>query len=501
MFRYYFSKRNTPFLLLDILLFLSSFYFLKESLGRFLVLLSFIIIYILISLFSKNRILSSIITIFLILPFNITYQLPSNIHIFSQDIKIYDEFVNGIIVNYLIPTLSILDVWCGILLFSFVFTKGKTFIKKALEKYYIILSILISFLLLHLFIIKEFIAFIVSLRILLFIILLILLIDIIKSSGKKFLEKYYKLFTILSLFNLLIQGFIAIQQFIKGYSLNLGMLGESQVVSGMRGSSFIILHEKIFLRGYGTFPHPNLLAGYLILIFFLSIFIFLRSKRCIRYLNSMNFVLCLFTMFLTFSRIGIFLILLSIILFLIYEVFFLRNMYVKRLSFENTKSYSFYIPFIYIYERFSDLLRGGDSSFTERMDLCKSAIHVWKDNLFLGGGVGMFIRSMRDFVPRSSKGIMILQPVHNIFLLMLAELGVLGFLIISFSIIILLFPIIKRNFNFYVFLILFNILIIGSFDHYFLTLPQGIVILFSLFILIVLDSYVLRNPKDSIKGS
>ena len=124
MLKHYLSKRNILFILLDILLLTSSFFFLNESLGRFLTLLSFILIYITVSFITKDRIFSSIFTIFLILPFNITYQLPKIFNIFSTTIKIYDELVNGVIINYLVPTISVLDVWCAILFLSIIFTKG-----------------------------------------------------------------------------------------------------------------------------------------------------------------------------------------------------------------------------------------------------------------------------------------------------------------------------------------------------------------------------------------
>ncbi len=478
MLRYYLSKRNIPFILLDILLVLSSFFFLNESLGRFLTLLSFILIYITVSFITKNRIYSSILTIFLILPFNVTYQLPSTLNIFSTTIKIYNEFVNGVIVNYLIPTISILDVWCVILLFSIIFTKGKNFLRKAISRYLLWLILLSSFLLLQNIFIKEIITVIGSLRVILFFLLLILLVEIIKSSNTKIFNKYYKTFILLSFFNLVIQGFIGVQQFMKGMSLNLNFLGESQVVSGMRGSSFIVLNNEIFLRAYGTFPHPNILAGYLLLIFFLSNFIYLRTKGLLRYFSIFNILLSTLLIFFTFSRIGIFLILLNIAVITIHKIFICKKIFFKKLSNRGVRVFSISTPFLYVYQRFIPIILGNDKSLSERIELLKSGVKVFKNSILFGCGISRFIKAMENFVPRSSKGIMILQPVHNIFVLMLAEVGVLGFLIILFLIVKIIFPILKKKFTVYSLLILINILIIGSFDHYLFTLPQGTTILF-----------------------
>lgn len=499
MLKHYLSKRNILFILLDILLLTSSFFFLNESLGRFLTLLSFILIYITVSFITKDRIFSSIFTIFLILPFNITYQLPKIFNIFSTTIKIYDELVNGVIVNYLVPTISVLDVWCAILFLSIIFTKGSLFFRKALRKYLLSLILLISFLLLQNILIKELVTVIGSLRILLFFLLLILLIEIIKSSNTKLLIKHYKTLTLLSFFNLSTQGFIGVQQFMKGMSLNLKFLGESQVVSGMRGSSFIVLNDELFLRAYGTFPHPNILAGYLLLIYLLSVFIFFRTKGILRYLNILNILLSILLMFVTFSRIGIFLILLNIFVIIIYKVFVSRKILLKKLFNREVRIFSIGVPFMYMYQRFFSTISGNDNSLNERIDLLKSGIKVFINSLFLGCGSGRLIKAMKDFVPRDSKGIMILQPVHNIFVLMLTELGVFGFLIILFLMIKIFFPVLKRKFTIYTLLILVNILIIGSFDHYLLTLPQGITILLFFLLLIVLESYVLKDYECNVE--
>jgi O-antigen ligase len=57
--------------------------------------------------------------------------------------------------------------------------------------------------------------------------------------------------------------------------------------------------------------------------------------------------------------------------------------------------------------------------------------HVIEWDLLTGVGLGRFIADMKDTVPRSSNGILLFQLVHNIFLLMISEIGLIGFSLFS----------------------------------------------------------------------
>jgi len=87
---------------------------------------------------------------------------------------------------------------------------------------------------------------------------------------------------------------------------------------------------------------------------------------------------------------------------------------------------------------------------------------------------------MGDTVPRSSSGILLLQPVHNVFLLILSEIGLIGFSLFST---LLYFFFKNREWSLRFVMGLVAVFIIGIFDHYLFSLPQGLGILLLLFVL------------------
>jgi hypothetical protein len=272
------------------------------------------------------------------------------------------------------------------------------------------------------------------------------------------------------LINVLIQGPLGIIQFKRGTSLGLGFLGESKVVSGMMGSSFVELSGQVFLRAYGTFPHPNILGGFLLLAMFLGIYLYKGKKIK----GILLITLSSFFMVFTFSRITLLLAIVVIFAFLSKEFLFRKS---KSL-------WSFSLSPLLFLERFQNLFNSGDRSWSERLDLVKASFKVIKENWLLGTGGGNFVKGMEGFVPRTSRGILLAQPVHNIFLLYMSEFGILGFIIIFY---VLFYEIIKnlKKISMYGGLILFVIVVIGVFDHYLFSLPQGMVIFFSFLFLLL----------------
>jgi O-antigen ligase len=268
--------------------------------------------------------------------------------------------------------------------------------------------------------------------------------------------------------DVLIQGVLGVIQFKRGSSLGLSFLGESQVVSGMAGSSFVELSGEVFLRAYGTFPHPNVLGGFLLVAMVLGIYVY--EKR--RLTGSLLIIISFLSMLFTFSRVSI---LLGLVVILVFVS--------KEFLFKKRSLLSFSVSPLLLGERFGNLFNGGDRSWAERLDLIKSSFRIIKENWLFGTGGGNFVKGMEGFVPRSSNGILLMQPVHNIFLLCISEFGILGFILIFY---VLFYGIVKniKRVSLYGVLILFVIVVIGVFDHYLFSLPQGMVIFFSLLFLL-----------------
>jgi O-antigen ligase len=406
----------------------------------------------------KDFLKGSFLLLLLILPFNITYQLPYQI----LGIEIANPFVNGIIVNYLIPTLSILDLSIFLILISILLTrkidlkwKGFSFLK--------VFTLFAVYLAIQSIFKGSFLSLFNSFRLLIYLFTFYNLSKHIKSVLN---QKTYIYLLIGSIFLVLFQGVVALLQFSGGTSLGLSFLGESQVVSGMRGSSFLELNNSLYLRGYGTFPHPNIFGGWLIFNILLGWFLFgnMHKKRdyAVILMGISSLVLVL-----TFSRISL------LVCLLIWIAFIVK-------SFVNSKRIKNFAFFGLISERFMNLFTGGDTSWSDRVGLMESSFHMIKQNLLTGVGLGGFIENMGDTVPRSSNGILLLQPVHNIFLLIVSEIGLVGFGLFS-TLIYFFFK--NRDWGLRFVMGLVGIFIISMFDHYLVSLPQGVGVFFFMVLL------------------
>jgi hypothetical protein len=406
----------------------------------------------------KDFLKASFLLLLLILPFNITYQLPYQI----LGVEIANPFVNGIIVNYLIPTLSILDLSVFLILISIFFTKkidlkwkGFSFLKMFIlfAVYLVVQSIFKG----------SFLSLFNSFRLLIYLFTFYNLSKHIKSVLN---QKTYIYLLIGSIFLVLFQGVVALLQFSGGTSLGLSFLGESQVVSGMRGSSFLELNNSLYLRGYGTFPHPNIFGGWLIFNILLGWFLFENMHKKRDYAAILMGISSL-VLVLTFSRISL------LVCLLIWIAFIVK-------SFVNSKRIKNFAFFGLISERFMNLFTGGDTSWSDRVGLMESSFHMIKQNLLTGVGLGGFIENMGDTVPRSSNGILLLQPVHNIFLLIVSEIGLVGFGLFS-TLIYFFFK--NRDWGLRFVMGLVGIFIISMFDHYLVSLPQGVGVFFFMVLL------------------
>jgi hypothetical protein len=234
----------------------------------------------------------------------------------------------------------------------------------------------------------------------------------------------------------------------------------------MIGSSFLELGDALYLRGYGTFPHPNIFGGWLIFNLLVGWFLFDKLKKK-KFLPIILMFLSTSVLVLTFSRISFLVCLIVWVGFLV--KYFIKWKKVGHFSFVGLVS-----------ERVLNLFTGGDTSWNDRVGLLKSSVKIIKENILTGVGLGEFVSNMGEGVPRNTRGIMILQPVHNIFLLTISEIGLLGFGLLTT---LLYFFFKGREWSLRLVVGLLAIFIIGMFDHYLISLPQGLGILF--FILII----------------
>jgi O-antigen ligase len=437
-------------------------------------LLGFILFWIGGSVLSGDSTLISFLSILVVLPFNITLQLPQVVKIFETEIVLSYPYINGLYSSYLVPTISILDIAIVLFLLSLLLEKGREFSKSMSKPVRTGLIVFCLSLLIQNLLLVDFLSILNSIRLLLSVFFILGAIFFLKNYLKERNTVWvYRIF----LLNILLQGVLGIVQFRNGTSLGLRFLGESQVVGGMLNSSFVELNDQIFLRAYGTFPHPNILGGFFLLTAVLSIFVIKKNKVLGVLLLFSSFLFSLFT----FSRVAIVLIGLVLVVSLIKPPVSIKNNFFS------------FTPLLLV-ERFKNILSLKENSWKDRLNLLKVGLNVVKESWILGTGLGNFVRALGDSIPRTSKGILLAQPVHNIFLLAFAELGILGFLALFYTIIKVVLENIGRM-NWIKWCILFSLLIIGSVDHYLFTLPQGLTIFCLLILLLTLDLETLYKDK------
>jgi len=115
-----------------------------------------------------------------------------------------------------------------------------------------------------------------------------------------------------------------------------------------------------------------------------------------------------------------------------------------------------------------------DESVTERTELLSASLKMMQAHPFIGVGLDNFIPALAPLQKPMPLGLY-LQPVHNIFVLVLAETGIVGFVLFIWFLVVTVKRIMSqesgiRNMLSCLLLIIF---FTGSFDHYWLTLQQG----------------------------
>ena len=108
----------------------------------------------------------------------------------------------------------------------------------------------------------------------------------------------------------------------------------------------------------------------------------------------------------------------------------------------------------------------------------ESSLQMIKAHPVFGVGLNNFLVNLPEF-QKTHNSVFSLQPVHNIYLLVLAETGIIGFGAFMWLLFKTYYKVksqklkVKSSIQNSKVLILSIVLILGLFDHYFLTLQQG----------------------------
>jgi len=227
-----------------------------------------------------------------------------------------------------------------------------------------------------------------------------------------------------------------------------------------------------FLRPYGTFSHPNSLAG-----FYLLLYTFVLTQKKI---TNMWFKIC----FLFFSS-ALIIISFSRAILVIFILINLLYFFSQKIDCRPCTISKIVLSLFLLFLVFNTT--GDPQSLQKRIDFFGNSLHLIQQKPITGVGIGSYLIAQQVFPERYP--IFFEQPVHNIFFLLMAELGLPLTLILFYSIYRLVprspkdevgysEPFIRKSYFFLPFLC---VLLTGSVDHYWVTLQQNVLLLAVIF--------------------
>ncbi len=290
-----------------------------------------------------------------------------------------------------------------------------------------------------------------------------------------------------------LQACLGIWQFLTQSSFSNKWLGAAKHNPEDLGASVVeTLSGERWLRAYGSLDHPNILGGLLAIGLLLTIYFLLIyfnrnnnelhfKKLCFYVCNFLFIPIFLISLVFTFSRGAWAGLIVGILIFLFIAVA-RRDLFSQR-KLLRIIMVSGIIVFIFfnLYEdlfltRLSNDTRLEIKSNMERVESYNTAKNVIYENWLLGVGIGDYTKYIYKNI-NSNLESWNYQPVHNIYLLVIAEIGIIGFLFFIGLFIYLVYLIDKNNtkFNIYNLSILFAILAMFAIDHWWWSLHFGIV--------------------------
>lgn len=271
----------------------------------------------------------------------------------------------------------------------------------------------------------------------------------------------------------LITGFVGYARQSTAFLDILNMNWPGVLDPSMPGASVVQLANGLrILRAYGTLPHPNLLGGFVFLTLLGPGSLFLANKKPnylallllsagtsligLTFSRSAGLALASFLFILIskskyFERKKLFLLTATIALTVILTLYPLRDMVSTRVS--------------------KSTIPTEQNSILGRLWYSQRAVEMIQTHPLTGVGLGSFVLELSNVAVEGVK----IEPVHNVFLLVTADLGVPGFVLIIGLFISIALNIIKAQSPQAILAsaILVGLGVIGLFDHYLWTIAPG----------------------------
>jgi len=223
-------------------------------------------------------------------------------------------------------------------------------------------------------------------------------------------------------------------------------LGERRFNFNTVGIAQMSLNGEGLVRAYGTFSHPNSLAGFLVVV--LALWMRIKKKN-------------IFWWAVFFFGVSGILICGSRTVWAVTTVLIIA----KLVRWKRAVGLIMIGVGLVILAISSGMVGGWDKeSWNKRVVLNEAAVEMVKENLWLGVGAGNFLVKLPKY---QSSGPYWWQPVHNVPLLVVSEIGLLG--VMGLGWILRKFLILNKS----QMVLLGVVVVTGMVDHYWVTLPQN----------------------------
>jgi len=282
------------------------------------------------------------------------------------------------------------------------------------------------------------------------------------------------------LIGLIPPAILGIWQFFAQNAFANKYLGLAYHSANILGDSIIETSTGRYLRAYGSFDHPNILGGMMVVALILVLYSSLKKEigRNARLFYLIGFSIFYTALLVSFSRSGI-------LAFFIPALFIIVNAW-RRGIFQKKLIGLFILLIIFIsaviiipyqdvfFVRVQTQSRLEQKSLSERELYLKQAVSLIKQKPILGTGAGNYILELQKIIP--GQAIWYYQPVHNYWLLLWGEIGIFGLL----SALFFWLAIIKLSVKKHLWPLGLTLIIISLFDHWLWTQPLGLILFFLL---------------------
>ena len=387
--------------------------------------------------------------------FLIIFLIPLNLgkHFISAE-----SYASKQLVDYLVPTIWFTDILVFVLLAVWIFNKGH---KKIFKHKYLRFFVLFPIVMLPSVVISDRLlsSSIYFLRTILYLIFMYFVI--FEVSVNEYFLKIAKIFA----WSVFFLSLLAFAQWEKQGALFNDYLffGEQPYSSATFNVARTSVFGKLKIPAYGTFRHPNIFGGFLA-IALTWLYYFKRVEK-----RKFLFVLLLGTLALYFTTS------LTAIFAYIFGVLGLRA--IEKYGKSGAAAVSVVTFFVFVIGLFLPLFNIGkaslDPSFYRRKNLHESSFMMLENNSLFGVGLNNFSAHVNNYAP-GTQLLRFVQPVHNIFLLIFAEAGIFALVSFLFIFIIAYVSLLSQSFGpaAALFVSVSQLVILGSFDHYLLTIQQ-----------------------------